>query len=104
MWFVVVQTDMCSLASYTNCAHSSSTRVQYTHKIIFASFFVLSRDSLGYDILGEPSPTPVNALLPAEKLQWKLSPDTVQDIAVATKNLNKYAYYILVHFVYIVCM
>lgn len=45
---------------------------------------------MGYDILGESSPVPSTSLCPAEKLQWKISPETANDIQTAKKNLDEY--------------
>ena len=45
---------------------------------------------MGYDILGEPSPVPIAALCPAEKLQWNISPETAEDIQIAKKNHHEY--------------
>ena len=44
---------------------------------------------MGYDILGEPSPVPIAALCPAEKLQWNISPETAKDIQIAKNNLDR---------------
>ena len=44
---------------------------------------------LGYDILGEPSPVPNSALHPAEKLQWKISTETAEDIQASKKNIDR---------------
>ena len=47
---------------------------------------------LGYDILSEHSPVPANVLCQAEKLQWQLTTDSIQDVQVAKKNLDGYVY------------
>ena len=52
---------------------------------------------MGYDILGEPSPVPIAALCPAEKLQWNISPETAEDIQIAKKNHHEYVNSILLH-------
>ena len=58
---------------------------------MYACMYVCSfYRKLGYDILGESSPVPSTALCPAEKLHWKLSTETAEDIETAKKNLDEY--------------
>ena len=57
--------------------------------IMFFNLLITSSKT-GYDILGESSPVSSSALCPAEKLHWKLSPESAEDVQVAKRNMERY--------------
>ena len=83
MWVVEVYT--CKLPVWRWVQHHKSDLILYRRK-------------LGYDILGEPSPVPSSALCPAEKLHWKISTQTMEDIQTSKKNIDEYVEWNMVQY------